>query len=207
MAYEHDIFISYRRNDETLAWLENHFAPLLELRVGQELMRSPTIYIDVRKAEAGASWPPQLGIALGRSRILIALWAKDYFASEWCTEEMAQMLAREQESGLRSDTDPRGLVVIAVIHDGDDFPNGLAEIQRFDIKNSFNVRMAQNSLRAEELDATLVQQAPAIVHAINAAPEWRDAWSLKAAKKFRTLLQTAPPSQSQLPSLRIGGGG
>lgn len=39
MAYKNDIFISYRRNPETLEWINNHLVPLLSLRLGFELGR------------------------------------------------------------------------------------------------------------------------------------------------------------------------
>jgi hypothetical protein len=59
MSYKHDIFISYRRNPETLAWIKDHFEPLLSLRVEFELQRRPTIYID-EQVESGTSWPPAI---------------------------------------------------------------------------------------------------------------------------------------------------
>jgi hypothetical protein len=198
MSYVHDIFISYRRDDETRGWLNTHFLPLLKLRLGQELARPPDIFVD-NQLEAGVSWPPQLGLELGRSRILVALWAKDYFASAWCTEEMVLMLAREDECGLRTARDPRGLVVPAVIHDGADFPRVLSEIQRFEIQECFNVRMARDSARAEQLDAILSAEAPALASAIEAAPQWQSEWSVSAAERFRETLSAAAPSQDRPP--------
>jgi TIR domain len=198
MSYVHDIFISYRRDEETRAWLNNHFLPLLSLRVRQELMHAPNIFVD-GQLESGFSWPSRLGINLGGSRILLALWAKDYFASRWCTEEMAQMLAREQAYGFRTNDNPQGLVVPAVIHDGDEFPPHLSHIQRFDIQRCFNVRMQRDSARAEELDAILAAEAPAIAAAIEAAPPWRKAWPKNAARAFRKQLHIAAPSQYRVP--------
>jgi hypothetical protein len=198
VSYRHDIFISYRRDPETRAWLKNHFEPLLELRVRQELLRPPVIFID-DQLEAGVSWPAQLGHELGASRILIALWAKDYFASKWCTEETSLMLGREAELGLRTAENPRGLVIPAIIHDGKEFPQSLREINHFEIQRLFNVRMAHNSSRAEDLDEILTTQAPAIARAINAAPQWRSKWPVDAAKAFRDTLNTAAPSQNRPP--------
>jgi TIR domain len=198
VGYAHDIFISYRRDAETRAWLENHFLPLLKLRVGQEIGRQPTIFVD-DQLESGVSWPEQLGVELGQSKILVALWAKDYFASTWCTEEMVLMLARESECGLRSARNPRGLVVPAVIHDGADFPRSLSMIQRFEIQDCFNVRMARDSARAEQLDAILSNEAAALSRAINAAPPWREEWPVAAATQFRETLFAAAPSQEQPP--------
>jgi hypothetical protein len=99
-----------RRRDARLD--QEAFCPLLEVRVRQELARQPVIYVD-DSLETGVSWPEQLGIELGKSRILIALWAKDYFASPWCTAEAAQMLAQAEATGRATAVKPRGLVATA----------------------------------------------------------------------------------------------
>jgi hypothetical protein len=198
VGYKHDVFISYRRDPETLRWLQNHFLPLLSLRVRQELLRVPKIYTDTQ-LEAGASWPAQLGQELGASRVLIALWAKDYFASKWCLEETALMLGREKELGLRTDENPRGLVIPAIIHDGDTFPKSLSHIEHFGIQRLFNVRMAHDGRRAEKLDEIITTQAEAIAKAIEAAPPWRKKWPVQAAQAFRGALSTTAPSQTRLP--------
>jgi hypothetical protein len=190
VSYKHDIFVSYVRNRETRAWLDDHFLPLLTLRVGQELARKVLVFTD-SEIEAGVSWPPQLGLELGGSRVLIS--------SDWCTEEMAHMLGREEECKLRTDANPRGVVVPVVIHDGHDFPPDLGHIQRFDIQQCFNVRMPRDSPRAEELDAILAREAPALAHAIQGAPPWRDEWPTTAAAQFRRTLRRASPSQRRPP--------
>ncbi|MDM0085716.1 hypothetical protein QTI17_34575 [Variovorax sp. J31P179] len=109
------------------------------------------------------------GRALGSSRILMPLWSGTYVASKWCAQELAHKLGREQNTRLRSVAKPHGLVVPAFIHDGEKFPPELGHISYFQIQICFIVRMARNSPRAEELDATLANQAPAISHCIHAA--------------------------------------
>lgn len=183
MSYKYDIFISYRRNPETLGWINDHFEPLLSLRVELELQRKPKIYID-KQMESGSAWPAALGAALGQSRMLIALWTGNYLASVWCTEELSQMLVREKEAKLRTAAKPNGLIFPAFIHDGDSFPPDLAYIQPFEIQSSFNPRMAKNSQRAEELDAALAAQAPAIATSIQSAPSWRKEWPTNSAAAF-----------------------
>jgi hypothetical protein len=183
MGYQYDIFISYRRNDETRVWIAEHFVPLLELRVEQELNRKPTICVDTQ-LESGASWPAQLANALGGSRILIALWSGNYLSSVWCTQELSHMLDRETQAGLRTAEHPHGLVVPVFIHDGEKFPPQLSHISHFQIQKCFNVRMARNSPRAEELDAILAAEAPAIAHSIEAAPPWRAAWPRQTVDAF-----------------------
>ncbi|MGH8219614.1 MAG: TIR domain-containing protein [Steroidobacteraceae bacterium] len=121
MSYQYDVFISYRRNPETLSWINEHFRPLLSLRLEFELQRRPEVYVD-DQSEVGSSWPPALGAALGVSRVLIALWTANYFTSVWCTQEFTHMLGRESEAKLRTAARPRGLIIPAFIHDGNAFP-------------------------------------------------------------------------------------
>jgi hypothetical protein len=199
MSYKYDIFISYRRNPETLDWIKQHFKPLLELRVEFELGRKLDIYLD-EQTEIGTSWPPAIGAALGESRVLIALWTKNYLASVWCTEELSQMLSRERASKLRSVGKPYGVIFPAFIHDGESFPPDLQHIKPFEIQNCFNVRMARNSPRAEELDAALSANAKAIAASIDKAPQWRKAWSATAAHAFyQKFYQHAAAVQLRVP--------
>ena len=183
MSYLYDIFISYRRNPETCAWIAEHFVPLLTLRVEMELGRKPLIYVD-DQVESGTSWPTALGTALGCSRVLIALWSGNYLSSVWCAEELSQMLARERDNHLRTTSRPHGVIIPAFIHDGEKFPADLQHIKPFEVQKYFNVRMARNSPRAEELDATLAVHAPAIAACITDAPEWQGTWATRAASDF-----------------------
>ncbi|UFZ07661.1 TIR domain-containing protein [Bradyrhizobium ontarionense] len=199
MSYTHDIFISYRRNPETLAWIRQHFLPLLTLRVDMELGRAPTVFID-EQVETGTSWPQSLGTALGCSRTLIALWTGNYLSSVWCSTELSHMVAREQEAQLRTAQRPHGVVIPAFIHDGNRFPAELSYMQRFEIQQCFNVRMASNSPRAEELDAVLTAQAPAIAACIEHAPAFRKSWPQAAiAKMYQKFHERAGPVQTTVP--------
>jgi hypothetical protein len=199
MSYTHDIFISYRRNPETYVWITEHFAPLLALRVEFELGRKPVLYVD-DQIESGTAWPASLGAALGGSRILIALWTGNYLASVWCAEELSHMLSREREAKLRTVSRPHGVVIPAFIHDGDRFPSELRSIHYFEIQKCFNVRMARNSPRAEELDAALAAEAPAIAACIDHAPAWRKSWPINAAGQlFRRFHEQVEAMQTTVP--------
>lgn len=196
LAYAQDIFVSYRRNAETRRWIEDHFVPLLKLRVELVLGREITVFVD-SQLESGASWPVQLANALGCSRAMIVLWSGNYLASRWCTAELTHMLDRQQQNGLPKQGRPYGLVIPALIHDGEKLPPPVSELQAFDIKKCFNVRMAVNSPRAEELDAQLAIQAQGIAHCVESAPKWRKMWPEKAAKQmFAELHRREPPTVS-----------
>jgi hypothetical protein len=134
--YSYDAFLSYSRKGEWPRFIERLFRPMLAHWLGAELGRTPKIYYDRRDVETGQRWPARLADGLSSSRVLVALWSKEYFSSDWCVAELTQMLTRE-ESVRVSGSDPR-LVLATVIHDGEDFPASVADIQRFDIQSHAN---------------------------------------------------------------------
>ena len=202
MAYSYDIFISYKRHTETLAWIKRHFFPLLEHRVGLELGRDPVVYVHevAQQIPAGTIWPKALGDSLAGSRVLVALWTKNYFNSRWCTEELAHMLAREQLTGRRGDPNSFGLIVPVIIHDGQDFPDTLDYIERLEIQGFYNTRMREDSELAEQLSEALGVHAPGFASAIENAPAWQPDWPADAAKAFfEAFYRPADPSQDRVP--------
>ena len=116
MGYKYDVFISYRRAGSASKWVEEHFVPTLEDCLAMEL-KEPKVYFDGR-LETGTTWPIALASALATSRMLIALWSKNYLESDWCSLELAHMLARETNHGFRTENRPGGLIMLCVIHDG-----------------------------------------------------------------------------------------
>ena len=201
MAYQYDIFVSYKRSEETLGWLREHFLPLLKHRVELELVREPGVYVhEVTNTVAGGTWPVELGHALGSSKILIALWTRTYFNSVWCTEEMSHMLARERVNGSRTPANNFGLTIPVVLHDGDEFPADLNHIQRLEFQRVYNTRMRRDSPLAEELSDLLGRSAPGIASAIRKAPRWRSSWPKEEAKQFfDRYYNSGSPSQRSLP--------
>jgi TIR domain len=202
MSYSHDIFISYRRHTETLSWIREHFFPLLEHRVGLQLGWDPNVYVHevTDQIPAGAMWPVELGAQLAGSRILVALWTRNYFNSRWCTEELCHMLAREKEADCRSVTNKFGLVVPVVIHDGEDFPAGLGEVQRLEIQPFYNTRMRRDSELAAQLSNELDLHAAGLADAIRHAPEWRSEWPEETAEQLlEEFYRPEPATQDRLP--------
>jgi hypothetical protein len=199
VAYKNDIFISYRRDPETVTWLKNHLVPLLRLRVGMELESEPSIYTD-EMIEGGATWPIELGEELAKSKVLISLWSRNYLHSKWCSLELAHMIAREKAKNLRTPGKPLGVVLFIVVHDGDTIPHDLQLVQKIEIQKCFNVRMRHDSPRAEDLDAILSDEAAGIARAIQNAPQFEDAWPDQTAQDFFNLFHAAvPPIQATVP--------
>jgi hypothetical protein len=202
MGYEHDIFVSYRRDPEALIWIERFLKPIVRHRVRMELEREVQIYvheIGEDQVHAGTAWPIELGEVIARSRILIALWSGDYLSSEWCQEELAIMLDRERQAKSRSIRNKYGLVIPIVAHDGETIPRRLAAAQQLNVAECFNSRMPNNGPLAELLVNRVATHAKGIANAIKAAPPWRASWPTRAAKKMLSTFQANQRSQRTLP--------
>jgi hypothetical protein len=200
MAYQFDIFISYRRDPETLAWIQAHLVPLLQTHVGNSLGRQPSFYLDVAQEAPGAAWPAALGNAIGNSRIVLVLWTKRYLNSVWCTTELSQMVQRQIDAGLGTAAQPVSLVVPAFIHDGESFPPTLAHLQPMAIQPYFSSRMVPNGSLAQQLETEIKAKADHIADCIDAAPAWNPAWGRSAAAQlFQQLHQSQAQPQAELP--------
>jgi hypothetical protein len=115
--------------------------------------------------------------------------------------ELAHMLAREKELGLRSAEKPGGLIAIAVIHDGEEIPGPLGAIQTFHIRDYFNTRMRKDSELAAQLEAALRAEAPTLAKIIAFAPEFQMTWAASTAHAFFDAFnQPHPPSQDRGPT-------
>lgn len=200
MAYDYDIFISYRRTGNAHKWVEKHFVPTLSDCLAFELDDPPRLFFDLN-LEAATTWPQDLGVKLARSKMLISLWSKNYLQSDWCTMELAHMLAREQQEGFRTAKNPRGLIAIFIIHDGDRLPGTLGAIQSVDIRDFFNTRMREDSETAADLEDALRSHASTLAQIIKLAPRYRRKWAAEAAKRFFKLFNDkTSPSQDEPPT-------
>ena len=196
MAYRYDIFISYKWHPRTLAWIREHFLPVLDHSVSLELDHELSIFVHEanQQVTAGTAWHRELEDCLSDSRVLVPLWTGNYLTSPWCAEELAHMVAREElrqqhESGQRF-----GLIIPVLLHDGDPLPEPLRHIQRLDLKRFFNPWMRKDGAKAEELGETLRLQAPGFASAILHAPEWQKNWpAQRAAAYFDAFYRSSAP--------------
>lgn len=199
MPYQYDIFISYKRGDETNRWISDHFEPLLRHAVELELGRPVAIYRDNRLLDGG-TWPLDLGVALGASRVLIPLLTKTYFHSEWCVRELSVVLERERQASCRTALNPNGVVVPVILHDCEILKPELTHVQCREIRECFNVRMQRESVRAEKLAEELNLAAPGIARSIENAPTWQVDWPIATADGFlNALLIKQQPQQTKVP--------
>jgi hypothetical protein len=199
MPYEHDVFISYRRYAEWPKWVKEVFYPVFCHWLGEELP-NVTVFIDY-EIETGTSWPQKLGQALGRSRVLVPLFSRQYFSSPWCQLELGYMLAREAKCGFRTAANAAGLVVPAYIHDGNAFPQHVFGIQGAQLQQYTNPWLSQRSLTEELLSEAVRAWVPDIAAAVNASPPHDDSWTGMAVSNFVQEFANSEPRQDSPPTL------
>jgi hypothetical protein len=200
MSYQFDAFVSYRRHGEWPDWVRDIFMPLFSHWLGEELGQEARIFVDYQ-IETGDSWPQRLGKSLGETRVLVALFSRQYFASPWCNRELQHVLLREQACGFRTAQNPRGLIVPASIHDGEGFPHQVQHIQAAQLQPFTSVRLSKGSLRAEQLDDEIRTWVPSVAHAIQSAPVWDPNWTEQAVAAFVEQFDATAPAQTSAPSL------
>src|SRR5215218_8409934 len=131
MDYKYDVFVSYKRYGEWTNWVRGVFCEVLTDHLAMELGRPPKIFID-DQLEEGTDWELDLSLKLTTSRVLIPLFSKMYFGSEWCLKEFYAVRFKEEKIGLRTRKEPSGIIVPGRIHDGmkNDLPAHLHECCR-----------------------------------------------------------------------------
>jgi hypothetical protein len=199
MPYEYDAFLSYRRHGEWPQWVRNVFRPLFAHWLGEE-HPGVRIFIDY-EIETGAAWPHRLGKALGESRVLVPLFSRQYFSSEWCQLELSQMSAREERCNFRTAGNAGGLIIPAHIHDGDGFPARAQAIQAARLQEYTNVRLAKGSPTEERLSEEIRNWVPDIAAAIRSAPPHDNEWTHLAVEAFVAQFRSADSKQTTPPSL------
>ena len=174
------MFISYRRQKEWTRWTREHFCNILDAYLTQELSASPAIFAD-DQIEPGADWPDRLGEGLGRSRILLPIFSRDYFASDWCLHELDLMHGR-----LMQYPNSR-LIVPVVVHDGDLIPEEIARIQAPNLSRYRNTDLQRNTPLYEQFSEAVKQIAPSIAAAIQSAPAFQDVWVDDCRSRFNAV--------------------
>jgi len=200
MDYEHDVFLSYRRHGEWPEWVEKTFSPIFKHWLLEELGYDGEIFVDTT-IETGTDWPLKLAEALSQSRVLVPLLSRQYFNSKWCVTELSLMMAREEKCGFSCINHPKGLIVPAHIHDGDDFPQEIKRIQAAQLQKYVNIRMATRSETEEKLSESIRTWVTDIAKAIKRAPEYDSSWHQIAAEKFVSQYLMQQSTQKNLPRL------
>jgi hypothetical protein len=199
VGYKFDAFLSYSRKGQWPQFVDRLFKPMLEHWLLNELGWQPYIFHDTESMEVGRQWPEMLADALASSRIMIALWSKVYFSSRWCTAELGHMLARAD--CIRGNGTSPQLVLAAVIHDGDDFPEDVRNIQRLEIRDYANPWIIPYSEKGGELSERLRRFSVDVARAITTAPDHDPAWRGLETDRFVDALLKQRPEQRSVPNL------
>src|SRR5262245_43126859 len=183
MRYQHDVFISYRRDTAWTLWTREHFKELLQSYLLDDLNRRPDIFIDER-IEVGADWVDELGANLAQSRVVVALFSGSYFDSDWCVHELDLIVERARQ--FKSGFLPEARLIIPVVgHDGEQIPDPVARIQRADISKFRVAWLNKNAPDYYEFSKTIKNLSPFIATAVKNAPDFDDNWIACCTKRFQ----------------------
>jgi hypothetical protein len=196
MAYEYDVFLSYSRKPPVGDWVRNHFFPLLEMWLPQQLPYQAKVFIDEEMGEEpGVQWPGRLRRALLGSKCLVAVWSPSYFRSGWCVAEWKTMEAREQQLGIGPGADPSRLVVPVRFNDGEHFPDDATTRQWKDLSR-WNIPHPhyKDTIEYIEFDRQMQDLTRDIAVLVQSAPAWEDGWPV--------LLPPSQPAPVSVPQPR-----
>ncbi len=199
MAYQWDVFLSYRRSNDWPRFVEKHFFPMLQHWLDTVLGQESKIFVDVREIETGDAWPYRIADGLAHSKTMVCLWSREYFSSKWCALELTQMLARR--TSLTGPSGPPPLILAVLIHDSENLDPTLGDIQRFALQEYSNPWIAEGSTTAERLSVEIERLARHVAKAMNTAPEYDESWPALVTTEFMHLFNTEV--SQDLPSLGL----
>jgi hypothetical protein len=168
MAYEYDIFFSYKRDRQSDAW-HLKLKQKLEYWVSQELTDGDVrIFFDIEEIKTGDLWKQTIASALRRSKCILCIWSRRYFRSDHCRSEWQSFEKRSADLGM-------SLVIPTTISEDKDFPNDAQGRQSRDLSSYFSTfAVFWESPRALELEDQLRILAKDIARVIKASPEQSD---------------------------------
>ncbi|MCP4117767.1 MAG: TIR domain-containing protein, partial [Desulfobacteraceae bacterium] len=166
-------------------WLEKHFVPLLKRYLNEELDCDVRIFYDKQIEKKNVTWPIALAKALSQSAILVPLFSKSYFRSDWCVSEFSHMYKREIDTGFRTIENECGLIVPAIVHDGEEnIPDEARIIQSVKIQDYALANLQPRTKDALELEKIIRAWAPEIARCINSAPQYSNSWEKPLSEEF-----------------------
>jgi hypothetical protein len=199
--YEHHIFLSYRRfDDDWRRWTRENFVRTLKSLL-QPGLGDVKIYVD-ESMENGASWPQHLALNLSRSRLMVAVFSRQYFQSDWCTSELSLMRHRETLTNLRTSSNPLGLIIPVVIDDGNCFPIEVQSMKAEPLHEYANPFMKIDSPNHEVFASILKNKiCPAIEVGLKNVPAFDPSWEQIACNQFENTFKINARTQETLPPL------
>jgi len=113
MAYEHDVFVSYKWGNDLKIWVDKVFIPILKdaLYDTTDSAEDSIIFHDAEENKPGGSIPLVLRDGVARSKCMVCVITYPYFTkSAWCPAELSAMLEREKVTAIRQPPKHVGLV-------------------------------------------------------------------------------------------------
>lgn len=178
MAYEYDVFISYR--SKSRAWLRELFLPEFQYYLEEEVGNNLRIFVDWHDVETGDAWELRLKRGLLKSKCLISLLMPSYFESDWCTREFAVFEHRSIRHGLLSLEQPNGLIVPISLHGSmtRPFPTSITDKQILDYQKYYypNYEGFRKRKKYQLFTDDLKQLVKKVARVIQYAPDWNPDW-------------------------------
>jgi hypothetical protein len=175
-GYKYDVFLSYSRRGQWETFVDGVFEPILSHWLGEELGRTPVVFKDRATMSIGQNWHEMLEHALRASRVMVTLWSRQYFSSEWCCRELSFMLARANEFKTRGVFDR--IILPVTIHDGKKFPLFLSELQALNLSEYADPFMTERSVLREKLSAKVRELSRDAAAAIETVPNGSFRWDV-----------------------------
>lgn len=196
-GYKYDVFLSYSRSGQWETFVDDVFEPILSHWLGEELGRTPVVFKDRSIVSIGQNWHEMLEHALQASRVMVTLWSRQYFSSEWCRRELSFMLARANEFKVRGVFDR--IILPATIHDGNKFPPFLSALQTLNLSEYADPFMTRRSLLREMLSAKMQELSRDAASAIEKVPNDSFQWNVRYVSQLAMFSefrgrQDTPPS-------------
>jgi hypothetical protein len=172
MAYEYDIFFSYRRDAVSDAWHEN-LKNKLRFWVGEEAdIEEVRVFFDKEEIRTGYRWREKIAKSLLESKCIVCIWSPQYFRSRYC---VAEWLSFHRRSELTN----KNLVAPASRADGSKFPPLAKQVQMASFDDYFvTIPAFWESVRAAEFERLLIKPF---------------------ARDVASLIRHAPPASSEFP--------
>ena len=198
MAYQYDVFFSYKHSEEWKPWVFDIFLPAVKDALRVELDREITVFVDVTDMDQfelnNDKLVRELGLRLGYSRCMLAVWSRLYFGSVWCWNECRSFLRRS------NDGSPRSPILPVVIHNGAHFPDFAQAIKWLDMREFAIPNMRRDSPKHSGLLHSVRGGAMHLADAIRRAPEWSPHWISE-----HWLTEEPAPQTGTVPRLLNGG--
>jgi hypothetical protein len=178
VAYKYDIFFSYKHSEEWRPWVFGNFLPALKDALRVELDRDIKLFLDVNEINPQQQHVKilisSLGLALGYSRCMVAVWQPSYFESIWCWNECRSFAKRIKQDSSWSPIFP------VTIFNGEFFPPWARVFKSLYLSDCSSPAISSNSFIYDVFYEKIRNGAHDLSEIIKDAPEWRSEWISEA---------------------------